>query len=107
MGICISFNITAHLLLKYSALLSGAADRSTSSYASPAFIAAAVSFASSLLVYQVVLKRLALNVAFPLLNSLAYIGVALLAGLLFGEKLSWCQWSGMALIIVGLLLLKL
>lgn len=51
------------------------------------------------------LKYLPLHVAFPLTTGLAVIGVHVLGGMLFfKESISFTQWLGTLVIIVGILL---
>lgn len=53
------------------------------------------------------LRYIPLHVAFPLTTGLAVIGVQIVAGmLLFGETISFNQWLGTILVVLGIALLS-
>jgi multidrug transporter EmrE-like cation transporter len=53
------------------------------------------------------LRYIPLHVAFPLTTGLAVIGVQIIAGmLLFGETISFNQWLGTILVVLGIALLS-
>lgn len=55
-------------------------------------------------VWIVVLSRLPVSVAYPLL-SLGYVVTALFGYLLFGEQLGWAKIAGILIIIFGVFVL--
>ncbi len=69
----------------------------------PAFWLALVSYGLSLIVWIVGLSRVPVSQAYPLL-SLGYVVTAVLAWLLLGEALSGQRLLGIAVIIVGVVL---
>ena len=53
------------------------------------------------------LRFIPLHVAFPLTTGLAVIGVQIIAGmLLFGESISFNQWVGTILVVLGIALIS-
>jgi drug/metabolite transporter (DMT)-like permease len=48
-------------------------------------------------------SRLSLSTAYPFM-SLAFVGTALFSALLLGESVSPLRWSGIAVVVVGLVL---
>lgn len=58
----------------------------------------------SMAIWVLVLSRLPVSVAYPLL-SLGYIVTALFGYLLFGEQLGWAKITGILVIILGVFLL--
>ena len=71
--------------------------------ASPAFWLALAAYGVSVVVWIVGLSRLPLSQAYPVL-SIGYIIAALLAWGILGETISVARWTGIALIIAGVLL---
>jgi undecaprenyl phosphate-alpha-L-ara4N flippase subunit ArnE len=59
-----------------------------------------------LLSFAVALTRIPLAIAYPMLIGGSVGGVTLLAVMIFGERLSLRHFGGLALIIVGLVLLQ-
>lgn len=58
-------------------------------------------------VWVVVVSRVKLGLAFAISGSFFYVLIAVLAWLLYGERLLWGQWAGIALVSVGVLMLSL
>lgn len=67
-------------------------------------VIAALLLGVALLLWLVVLQRLPLSVAYPML-SLNFAGVALAAHLIFSESLTLRQWCGVLLIVLGIALM--
>ncbi|WP_236175595.1 4-amino-4-deoxy-L-arabinose-phosphoundecaprenol flippase subunit ArnE [Pseudomonas pseudonitroreducens] len=71
---------------------------------SPWLLLAVACLGGSLLLWLLVLQRLDVGVAYPML-SLNFVLVTLLAGRLFGERIDARHWFGVALIVGGVALL--
>jgi drug/metabolite transporter (DMT)-like permease len=69
----------------------------------PIFILALVIYAIATVMWVVVLSRVPLTVAYPLV-ALSYLIVPLLARFFLGEPLHWQTFAGAAVIIAGILL---
>ena len=106
------FNTAAHGLLKTNAL------RFTEGkekgwflerifHISPYFMVAVLSFCISVFFYNRVLEKVKLGVAFPIMNSLVFILVAVTSVLIFKENLSLLNLGGYLTIIVGIVLVSL
>jgi multidrug transporter EmrE-like cation transporter len=73
--------------------------------ASTAFWLALACYGLSVIVWVVGLSRLPVSQAYPVL-SLGYIIAALLAWIVLGEAVGLARWSGIGLIIAGVLLVS-
>ncbi len=62
----------------------------------------ALAFAASL-AWIAAVSRLDLSAAYPFM-SLAFVATAILSALLLGESISVARWSGIAIVVVGLVL---
>ena len=71
---------------------------------SPWLILAVACLGAGLLLWLLVLQRLEVGVAYPML-SLNFVLVTLLASRLFGERIDGRHWFGVALIVGGVALL--
>lgn len=74
---------------------------------SPTLIAAIAVQGIGFLVWVVVVSRVKLGVAFAISGGSFYILMALVTWLLYGERLSFGQWMGLALISTGVLMVSL
>ena len=74
---------------------------------SPAVIAAIAIQGIGFIVWVVVVSRVKLGVAFAISGGLFYILMAVVTWLLYGERLSFGQWAGLALISCGVLMVSL
>lgn len=103
----IVFNALANILLKMgmqgrSGLLAGGAGQALKSIAlNPLAVSGILSFGLAFVLYSLVLTRVNLSVAYPVMTSLGLVIVSLVSVLLFREQLSALQAGGIALIIVG------
>ncbi len=70
------------------------------------FLVAGILYATSLAIYVIVLRYLPVSVAYPL-TSMNYIWAAGLSTRYLGEKVDVWRWIGIALIIVGIILLAI
>jgi drug/metabolite transporter (DMT)-like permease len=71
----------------------------------PASIAGLFGYGIAALLYMLALRKLPVSIAYPSV-SFSYVLVAILAHLFFNEPLGWPQMAGIALIIVGVVLLS-
>lgn len=72
---------------------------------SPSIIAAVVIQGVGFLVWVVVVSRMKLGIAFAIAGAFFYLAIAMASWLIYGEKLSLLQWSGLALISCGVVLM--
>jgi drug/metabolite transporter (DMT)-like permease len=108
--VAISLGVVAQLVLKYGLKQLGPRPKPvavlksivTSGYVLSGF---GLYFLSSLLYLQA-LSRLDLSYAYPMI-ALSYVGVALGAYWVFGEKLNALRIAGLAVIILGVLMVAL
>ncbi|MDR2852405.1 MAG: EamA family transporter [Burkholderiaceae bacterium] len=106
-------NAVAQLLLKAGARTAGEITLSAGARAlsrtalglaqNPAILGGLGCYVISVVVWIVALSRVQVSVAYPML-SIGYIVNALLAWWLFGENLNAQRWLGIAVIIVGVVL---
>jgi drug/metabolite transporter (DMT)-like permease len=66
----------------------------------PLFLLAAALYALGFVIWLIVLSKLDLSLAYPIL-ALSYFLVPLLSWLLFGEQISMGRWLGIVIICVG------
>lgn len=67
----------------------------------PFLISGVISFAVTLALYSLVLSKMNLSVAYPIMTSLGLLVVTTYCYLFFSEKISFIQWAGYILIIAG------
>lgn len=72
----------------------------------PLFLLAAALYFFGFLIWLVVLSRLDLSLAYPIL-ALSYFLVPLLSWLLFGEQISATRWCGIGIICFGVCIVGL
>jgi Membrane transporters of cations and cationic drugs len=66
----------------------------------PLFLLAAALYALGFVIWLIVLSKMDLSLAYPIL-ALSYFLVPLLSWLLFGEQISVLRWFGIAIICLG------
>lgn len=101
--IALVFNALANILIKASALkdLSEKPDGIQVIF-NPMFIGGLASFGLALLGYRFVLgKGLKLSLAYPVFTSAGFILVLIVSSIAFKERLTWSQWAGIVLILIG------
>ena len=106
-------NAAAQLLLKAGARSVGAISMSDGSAAiwrsaiglaqHPGIFGGLVCYAISVVVWIIALSRVDVSIAYPML-SIGYVVNAALAWWLFGEQVSAQRWLGIAVIIIGVVL---
>lgn len=72
---------------------------------SPSIIAAVAIQGLGFLVWVVVVSRMKLGIAFAISGAFFYLFIALASWLIYGEKLSFLQWGGLAMISCGVVLM--
>jgi multidrug transporter EmrE-like cation transporter len=106
-------NAAAQLLLKAGAASAGPISMQAGSAAllgtasglarHPAVLGGLACYAISVVVWIVALSRVQVSIAYPML-SIGYVVNALLAWWLFGEDLNAQRWMGIAVIVVGIVI---
>lgn len=71
----------------------------------PEILIGLVCFGLSFISWVFVLQRLPLSVAYPMV-SLSYVIVTALAAIFLGESIGWQKLAGLALILVGVVVLQ-
>ncbi|GAB4565398.1 MAG: SMR family transporter [Anaerolineae bacterium] len=71
----------------------------------PALIGGLVAYALSSIFWLVVLSRVDLSYAYPIL-SLGYVLVVLISWLLLGENVTWMRWAGVVVVCFGVWLVS-
>jgi len=74
---------------------------------SPIVIAALAMQGVGYVIWLFVVSQERLSVAFAMSGSFFYLLMAAASWLLYGEKLSWGQWLGLAMISIGVLMVNL
>ena len=104
-------NVCGHLFLKAGMNKIGAIsiDQLVSNFpkifATPFVILGLLSYVSSVAMYMVVLSKLNVSYAYPLMMGLGYVLIVLFSWQIFAEPFSFFKWIGIALILVGVFLL--
>lgn len=70
---------------------------------SPLIVTGIVLYAVSMIFWLLVLSRIDLSLAYPML-ALSYVGVLLVSLFVLGEKVTAIRWLGAAFIILGVIL---
>ena len=77
----------------------------TKIFSTPFVILGLVSYVSSVAMYMVVLSRIDVSYAYPLMMGLGYVLIVLFSWQIIAEPFSTFKWIGIALILVGVSLL--
>lgn len=113
--VAVGLVIGGQLLLKAGMLRVGAIDRSrvreplallASIAKTPAVVAGLAVYGVSAMAWLVVLSRSDLSYAYPFL-SIAYAGVTAAATVVFRERFSPIQWSGLVFVMVGVVIVAM
>ena len=111
MLITIILNVCGHLLLKAGMIRIGAITpqeligNSARIFSSPFILLGLLSYVTSVAMYIVVLSRVQLSYAYPLLMSAGYVLIVVFSWWIFGEAFSPHKWIGLALILCGIILI--
>lgn len=107
--IAVFFNAMANVLIKSSSLGDAASPPEQSglwgliqAFLNPIFIGGLACFGLALVGYRFVLgKGLKLSLAYPVFTSSGFIVVLIISAIFFKERLTWIQWTGIGMIMVG------
>lgn len=101
-------NAAANILVKYGMLRRARLEEGAqaagwmSQFLDPYFLLGVLFFGLNLLAYSLALKHFRLSIAYPVMVSGGYAIILVVSWLVFREKLSPVQFSGVAMILVGL-----
>jgi multidrug transporter EmrE-like cation transporter len=107
----IVLNVCGHLFLKAGMNRVGAisVDQLVVSFSkiftTPFVVLGLLSYVSSVAMYMVVLSKVDISYAYPLMMGLGYVMIVLFSWQIFGEPFSTFKWIGIILILAGLSLL--
>lgn len=107
----IVLNVCGHLFLKAGMNKVGAIsiDQLLVSFdkifSTPFVILGLLSYVSSVAMYMVVLSRIDISYAYPLMMGVGYILIVLFSWQIFGEPFSAFKWVGISFILIGVVLL--
>jgi multidrug transporter EmrE-like cation transporter len=111
MFLAILLNVCGHLFLKAGMNKLGAISVDqllmgfTKIFTTPFVILGLLSYVSSVALYMVVLSKVDVSYAYPLMMGLGYVMIVLFSWQIFGEPFSTFKWIGIVLILVGVSLL--
>jgi multidrug transporter EmrE-like cation transporter len=111
MFLAILLNVCGHLCLKAGMNQLGAISLAqllvnfSRVFTTPFVILGLVSYVSSVALYMVVLSRIDISYAYPLMMGLGYVLIVLFSWQIFGEPFSTFKWAGIVLVLVGIALL--
>jgi multidrug transporter EmrE-like cation transporter len=74
-------------------------------FSTPFVILGLLSYVSSVAMYMVVLSRVDISYAYPLMMGLGYVLIVLFSWQIFAEPFSTFKWIGIVLILIGVFLL--
>ena len=66
-----------------------------------------ISFGVAFIFYSVVLTKMKLGIAYPIMTSAGFVIVTLFAVFLFDEKMNWLKIAGIAVIALGIWLVSI
>lgn len=107
----IILNVCGHLFLKAGMNRIGAISINqlvgnfTVIFTTPFVILGLLSYVSSVAMYMVVLSKVNVSYAYPLMMGLGYVLIVLFSWQIFAEPFSFFKWIGIVLILVGVFLL--
>ncbi len=105
LALAIVLNAGANILIKVGMLRTGEtkgfSELVKKAMVQPALWLGIVFFALALAAYSMVLSRLALSIAYPIMVSMGLVIVVLVSGLVLKEAITPLQIAGFALIIAG------
>ena len=111
MALTIILNVCGHMFLKAGMLKVGVItpEQLISNFGkiffTPFVLLGLASYVSSVAMYIVVLSKVQLSYAYPLLMSLGYFLIVLFSWWIFAESFSLYKWIGLGFILCGILLI--
>lgn len=104
LGCAILIGVLGQLLLKTGAERAGSVDGILAQFLDPFTIAGLGAYGVGAIAYIIAIKKIPISIAFPSV-ALSYVLVAVAAHFLWQEALGWQQFTGIALIASGILVL--
>lgn len=74
-------------------------------FSTPFVILGLLSYVSSVAMYMVVLSKIDISYAYPLMMGVGYVLIVLFSWQIFGEPFSTFKWTGIVFILIGVILL--
>lgn len=111
MFLAIILNVCGHLFLKAGMNQLGAISVDqllgsfTRIFSTPFVILGLLSYVSSVAMYMVVLSKVDVSFAYPLMMGVGYVMIVLFSWQIFGEPFSTFKWIGIVLVLIGVSLL--
>lgn len=107
-------NATANLLMKASAMNPGGSGTAAGGIIEPLkaiatnwlFIVGLICFGLNLVAYQYALQKLQISIAYPIMVTCGYAIIVFVASKRMGEQLLPVQWAGVAMILLGVVLVS-
>jgi len=110
MALTVILNVCGHLFLKAGMMRTGgmSAEQFITDFSrvifNPFVLVGLACYVSSVAAYMVVLSKVNLSYAYPLLMSAGYVLIVFFSWQLFGEPFGTFKWIGIVLILFGILL---
>jgi len=110
MAVTVILNVCGHLFLKAGMMKVGAItpqqliSNFSKIFFTPFILLGLLSYVSSVAMYIVVLSKIQLSYAYPLLMSIGYVLIVIFSWQIFGEPFSLYKWIGLGLILCGIVL---
>ncbi len=106
LSLTVGCNICSNVLLKAASLRGGAPGfAELLPWRNPQLFFGFLFAGATLLLYMLTLRKFELSVAYPVVTSLALLGIFLSSWMFFGEDMRMVKLLGAALIVVGVVLL--
>jgi multidrug transporter EmrE-like cation transporter len=74
-------------------------------FSNPSVLFGLFCYVSSVSGYLVLLSKTNISVAYPIVTSLAYVGIMIISLIIFREPFTFIKWVGLALILGGVLMI--
>ena len=111
MILTVILNVCGHLFLKAGMMKIGTITAEqllsnfTKVFSTPFVLLGLFFYVSSVAMYMIVLSKIHLSYAYPILMSTGYILIVLFSWQIFGEPFNSYKWIGLALILCGIVLI--
>ena len=111
MILTVILNVCGHLFLKAGMIKIGTItpeqliSNFTKVFSTPFVLLGLFFYVSSVAMYMIVLSKIHLSFAYPLLMSTGYVLIVLFSWQIFGEPFSTYKWIGSVLILCGIVLI--
>jgi multidrug transporter EmrE-like cation transporter len=113
LAVALVLNATANLLIKFGVVKAtadgpimqdGLVAGGLRILSSPLIVGGVLCFGLNLAAYMLALQKLAISIAYPIMVSVGFAIIVVIAGWRLQERLSTIQWVGVALILLGVYL---